>query len=144
MTSAQFKSRLNRLIERWEAEHGTTVTNAMLIERMGRAGYSVSPAYLSQLRTGRRANPSPAFLAALAEAMNAPPDYFLYGDAVDGGGDGNSDDGLLGDVRDPKLRGLMRAAAGLSEDSQRLLISLADKLRDAEGRSGGTTAELYP
>ncbi|WP_216892084.1 helix-turn-helix domain-containing protein [Nocardia alni] len=95
-------------------------------------GCRISPPYLSQLRSGRRTNPSTAVINALALEFEVDP-YFLHG--MDGGID---DCGLVGRVSDPRLRRLVRTAVGLSDGSQTLLIAVADKLRLAEDLSHST------
>ncbi|WP_067855600.1 hypothetical protein [Nocardia shimofusensis] len=46
-------------------------------------------------------------------------------------------------LRDPRLRVLLRATAGLSDESQELLIAVAERLRVVERLAAGATAELY-
>ncbi|MBF6353249.1 hypothetical protein IU449_01570 [Nocardia higoensis] len=46
-------------------------------------------------------------------------------------------------LHDPRLRVLLRATADLSDESQGLLIAVADRLRVVERIAAGATAELY-
>ncbi len=122
-----FAARLNTLYDRWELAHERPLHNREVAARIAAAGHRVSHAYLSQLRSGSREYPSSAVVDALADLFGVDP-YYLHG--LDGG-TGNM--ATVSEFRDPGLRRLACAAAGLSDTSQRLLISVADKLRLAEG-----------
>ena len=93
-------------------------------------GVTLSPAYLWQLRTGARDNPSIHHLAALARFFDVAPSYFF--------------DDELTDVPEAELRllaatkhDLPRAAAsnlaGLSDESLGAVLELARRLRKLEG-----------
>ncbi|MGF6887489.1 transcriptional regulator with XRE-family HTH domain [Nocardia sp. GAS34] len=101
-------------------------------ERMAATGCRLSVPYLSQLRTGRRANPSVTVIDALAREFDVDP-YFLHG--LDGGLD---DFGLVAELSDPSLRRLACLVAGLSDTSQTMLIAMADKFRQAEDLTNAT------
>lgn len=58
--------------------------------------------------------------------------------------DGGNDAERLTLLHEPRLRHLLRAAVGLSEESQELLVAVAGRLRITERRGPGATAELYP
>ncbi len=93
-------------------------------------GVTLSPAYLWQLRTGARNNPSINHLAALARFFNVAPSYFF--------------DDELSNLPEAELRllaaskyELPRAAAsnlaGLSDESLGAVLELARRLRHLEG-----------
>jgi transcriptional regulator with XRE-family HTH domain len=93
-------------------------------------GVTLSAAYLWQLRTGAKDNPSSNHLAALARFFNVAPSYFF--------------DDELTNLPEAELRllaatkhGLPRAAAsnlaGLSDESLGAVLALARRLRELEG-----------
>ncbi len=94
---------------------------------------TLSPAYLWQLRTGAKDNPSINHLAALARFFNVAPSYFF--------------DDELSNLPEAELRllastkhGLPRATAsqlaGLSDESLAAVLELARRLRKLEGLPG--------
>jgi transcriptional regulator with XRE-family HTH domain len=96
-------------------------------------GVTLSAAYLWQLRTGAKDNPSSNHLAALARFFNVAPSYFF--------------DDELTNLPEAELRllaatkhGLPRAAAshlaGLSDESLGAVLELARRLRQLEGLPG--------
>ncbi|KZF00072.1 secretion protein EspR, partial [Rhodococcus sp. EPR-279] len=90
----------------------------------------ISKPYISQLRSGQRANPSADTVAALAAFFKVKPDYFfdnIYATKVD------HDLELLTQLKGYGLRRLSARAFDLSEESQNLLSSMAEKLRVSEG-----------
>lgn len=93
-------------------------------------GLTLSPAYLWQLRTGAKDNPSINHLAALARFFNVAPSYFF--------------DDELSNLPEAELRllastkhGLPRSTAlqlaGLSDESLGAVLELARRLRKLEG-----------
>lgn len=70
--------RLNELF-RTVLRPGTTElwNNETAAWQISRSGPPVSAAYLSQLRTGKRLNPSARHLAALASIFEVPMEYFF-------------------------------------------------------------------
>jgi transcriptional regulator with XRE-family HTH domain len=93
-------------------------------------GISFSSAYLWQLRTGTKDNPTIRHIEALARFFDVSPSYFF--------------DGELTDLPQPELRllaatkhGLPRTTAtslvGLSDDSLNAVLQLTGRLRELEG-----------
>ncbi|MEU6559610.1 hypothetical protein [Nocardia nova] len=135
----RFADRLNEVVSGWEQAHGTRMSNRALAFRVTQAGHPVSATYLSQLRSGNRENPSPALVETVARVLAVELALF---------NDGGRDDPVPGDeviaaaVDDPALRRLLSTVAGLSSSSVELLSDMAGRLRVAEGRAPGTTADL--
>lgn len=129
-TEVTFSRRLNKLFETVRPPGRTSHTNAEVAAALTAAGHPISKPYLSQLRSGRRRNPSDETVAALARFFKVKPDYFFndaYARKVD------HDLELLAQLRGYGLRRLSSRAFDLSEESQSLLTSMAEKLRASEG-----------
>ncbi|WP_194815726.1 helix-turn-helix domain-containing protein [Nocardia sp. XZ_19_385] len=125
-----FSQRLNKLFETVRPPGRKPHTNAEVAAALTASGHPISKPYLSQLRSGRRRNPSDETVAALARFFKVKPDYFFnnaYARKVD------HDLELLSQLQGYGLRRLSARAFDLSEDSQNLLTSLAEKLRASEG-----------
>ncbi|WP_433574475.1 helix-turn-helix domain-containing protein [Nocardia brasiliensis] len=127
-----FARRLNELFEQWDATHGRHLTTTALAAVLGTRGHPISVAYLSQLRRGRRTNPSPELLRHLAVYFDVELDGLVRACAGSGGGC-VSDDSAIDRIQDPVLRRLCRVTSGVSTESVDLLCALADRLRLAEG-----------
>jgi transcriptional regulator with XRE-family HTH domain len=95
------------------------------------AGESViSAAYLSQLRTGQRGEPSHSRLAAVARFFGVDTDYFA------GTEDAEETDRqleVLVAMRDAGVRSVALRAAGLSEESLAAIRAVIDNARRLEG-----------
>jgi transcriptional regulator with XRE-family HTH domain len=125
-----FAERLNRLFATVHPQGRPPHTNAEVAEAVTASGHSISKPYLSQLRSGRRTNPSAETSAALAKFFKVKPEYFtddVYAAKID------HDLALLAQIQGYKLRRLSSRAFDLSEESQALLTAMADKLRASEG-----------
>ncbi|BCK54716.1 helix-turn-helix domain-containing protein [Nocardia wallacei] len=128
--TADFAERLNKLFEMVHPPGRKPHTNAEVSDILTAAGHPISKPYLSQLRSGRRKNPSPETVAALARFFKVDPAYFtddVYAAKID------HDLELLSRLRGYGLRRLSNRAFDLSEESLNLLTSMADKLRASEG-----------
>lgn len=126
----EFAVRLNSLFETVHPPNRPPHTNAEVAESLTAGGHRISKPYISQLRSGRRTNPSECTVAALARFFKVKPDYFyddIYAGKVD------QDMELLGRLQSYGLRRLSTRAFDLSEESQDLLSSMAEKLRASEG-----------
>lgn len=78
--------RLNELFRTVRRPGGTELwNNESAAVEISRSGPSVSAAYLSQLRTGKRLNPSARHLAALAGMFGVPMEFF-FPPSTPGGG----------------------------------------------------------
>ncbi|MFC9894142.1 helix-turn-helix domain-containing protein [Nocardia sp. NPDC127579] len=125
-----FTVRLNKLFESVRAPGRRLYTNAEVAAALTASGHPISKPYLSQLRSGRRRNPSSETVAALARFFKVRPDYFFnhtYAAQID------HDLTLLAMLQGNGLRRLSSRAFDLSEESQHLLATLAERLRLSEG-----------
>lgn len=120
---------LERLSDKWSAEHGRPLSNQMLSAALGAAGHPVSKLYLSQLRTGHRSNPSTDLLLALACFFEVEFESFFDSAASSS----DEDIVIVGRLRDPGLRRLLHMSADLSADTQSYLTRVAELFRAAEG-----------
>jgi transcriptional regulator with XRE-family HTH domain len=68
--------KLNRLFEVLHPAGGRPLTNRELAARIKEQGGSISPAYISQLRSGIRGNPTLEHLIGIATAFGVPAGYF--------------------------------------------------------------------
>ena len=94
----------------------------------------ISPSYIWQLRTGVKENPTRRHIALLAAFFDVSPLYF-FEDEYDLGIDQIE---LARILRDPKVLGLTRAAAGLSDTGLDAVQSLVQSLHtiEREAREG--------
>ncbi|SNS69260.1 helix-turn-helix domain-containing protein [Rhodococcoides kyotonense] len=128
--SADFAARLNTLFNTVHPPGRKPHTNAEVADALADGGHQISKPYISQLRSGQRTNPSDDTVAALARFFKVKSDYFfndIYAMKVD------NDLDLITQIQGYGLRRLSSRAFDLSEDSQNLLSSVAEKLRVSEG-----------
>ncbi|MEV5646961.1 hypothetical protein AB0L57_01810 [Nocardia sp. NPDC052254] len=135
----RFADRFNEVVSQWEQAHGTRMSNRTLAFQVTQAGHPVSATYLSQLRSGNRENPSPALVETVARVLAVEPARF---NAAGGSDPVPEDEVVVARFADPGVRRLLVAAAGLSSPSVGLLSDMAGKMRVAEGRAPGATADL--
>ncbi|WP_253843192.1 helix-turn-helix domain-containing protein, partial [Mycobacterium colombiense] len=94
-----------------------------------KTGVSISPAYLWQLRSGVKRNPTVAHLRAIAEFFGVPASYLI---------DRNTDPAieaqlnLLQALRDNGVRDLAARASGLTPQALKSLAAIIDHLRELE------------
>lgn len=125
-----FAARLNELFDAMPTPGGRPHTNSAVAAQLTAWGHPISKPYLSQLRSGARTNPSRETIAALARYFRVRPDHFATAaHPVPRGHDLD----LLARLQFPGLRGLAIAAVDLSEESQHLLVTMAERLRLTEG-----------
>lgn len=96
---------------------------------ISKSGLTVSAAYLSQLRNGKRLNPSARHLAALADLFGVPMEYFFQAQrrsTID------ADLQLLTALRDAGARKLALHAQGLSPASISNVLGIIDQFRRLE------------
>ncbi|GAB91051.1 helix-turn-helix domain-containing protein [Gordonia rhizosphera] len=72
-----FAQKLGYLFEHSRDENGVPYTGKKIAERANRLGYSLSDAYISQLRTGKARTPSFRTVEAIARAFDVSVTYFL-------------------------------------------------------------------
>lgn len=128
--SADFAARLNALFAAVHPPGRKPHTNAEVADALAERGHQISKPYISQLRSGQRTNPSNDTVTALATFFKVKPDYFfddIYASDID------HDLELLTQLKGYGLRRLSSRAFDLSEESQTLLTSMAEKLRVSEG-----------
>ncbi len=127
---SDFAARLNALFDTVHPPGRRPHTNADVADSLAASGHQISKPYISQLRSGQRTNPSNETVAALASFFKVLPDYFfddIYAAKID------HDLVLLAQLQGYELRRLCTRAFDLSEESQELLSSMAEKLRTSEG-----------
>ncbi|WP_328290725.1 helix-turn-helix domain-containing protein [Nocardia aurantiaca] len=132
-----FSTRLDALFETGNAPGARAHTNSEVAAQLTAWGHPISKPYLSQLRSGLRTDPSRETIAALARYFRVRPDYFADETYTAG-----QDFDLLTRLQFYGLRKLCTRAFDLSEESQNLLTTMANRLRIAEGLpevgTGGT------
>jgi transcriptional regulator with XRE-family HTH domain len=74
---ASFAEKLGYLFEHSRDENGAPYTGKKIAERANELGYSLSDAYISQLRTGKARTPSFRTVEAIARAFEVSVTYFL-------------------------------------------------------------------
>lgn len=74
---SSFADKLGNLFEHSRDENGVPYTGKKIAERANALGYSLSDAYISQLRTGKARTPSFRTVEALARAFEVSVTYFL-------------------------------------------------------------------
>ncbi|GGM15996.1 helix-turn-helix domain-containing protein [Nakamurella endophytica] len=108
---------------------------------MREAGVNISAAYLSQLRTGKRDNPSARHLGALARLFRVPVDYF-FDPAVSKQID--ADLRLLVAVRDANVQGIALRAHGLSATGLSGIAGMIEHIRRMERLEDTTNPDQPP
>jgi len=89
----------------------------------------ISPAYLSQLRTGKRGEPSHSRLAAIARFFGVDIGYFS-GQVPDGNAGRQAE--ALAAMQDPGIRAIALRARGLSEPSLAAVLAVIENARRLE------------
>lgn len=106
---------------RWSNENASA--------ELGRHGISISAAYLSQLRHGKRDNPSARHLNALAGLFSVPISYFF----TSGGAELTASDLLLSAaIRDRDVRAIALRVQGLSPEGRAIVKATIDHIRKVE------------
>ena len=96
----------------------------------GQNGTTFSPAYLWQLRTGAKDNPTMRHLEALARFFQVSPSYFFDDELTEFP---DSEVRQLVASRNETLRQMTVTLLGLSDESLNALLNLACRLRQLEG-----------
>jgi len=89
----------------------------------------MSDGYISQLRNGKKNNPSARNLASIAELFAVPVDYFFNAETAE---KIDADLRLLVAVRDSGVQGLALRAQGLSSESIASLAGIIEQVRKFE------------
>ncbi|MEV4709552.1 helix-turn-helix transcriptional regulator [Actinoplanes sp. NPDC049316] len=129
--AAALAQRLDELF-RTSRPGGRRWTNSEVAEELRkiRPSLRVSGAYLSALRTGKRTNPSPDLLVALAEFFGVPVGYFLdreFSDRV------ATQLAMLDGLRAAGVQGIALRAVGLPPESLAAITSVLDQVRKLQG-----------
>lgn len=123
--------RLNELFAR-VPRPGTNqpYSNDRAAEELSSVGVSVTGAYLGQLRSGKKSNPSARLVAGIAELFEVPITYFFDDDQAQ-----RIDDQLnaLVGIRSASVRGLVARSVGVSDAGIASLAAILEQLRLMEG-----------
>ena len=111
---------------------GQTYSNARLAMRIEQlcSGFTVTPATIWNIRTGKSDNPSWKVIEGLAKAFGVSPQYFSDDEETDRT---QEEMGLLAALRDAGVRGLALRAQGLSPESLQAVRDLIERVRQLEG-----------
>jgi len=127
----QLADRLNVLFARVPRRGGTQpYSNDRAAEELSAAGVSVTGAYLSQLRSGKRNNPSARLLAAIAALFEVPVTYFFDADQA---ASIEAQLDTLAALRNGGVRGIVTRTAGVSDAGIANLAAILEQLRQMEG-----------
>ena len=123
--------RLNILFAR-VPRSGTTqpYSNDRAAEDLSSAGVSVTGAYLGQLRSGKKDNPSARLLAAISDLFEVPITYFFDDEQAR-----KIEEQLatLVALRSTSVRGIVARSAGVSDAGIANLAAILEQLRRMEG-----------
>lgn len=122
---ATFAARLNRLFDAVRPPGRGPLRNHEVIRDLRARGHVISAPYLSQLRNGRRDQPSPTTLRHLAGVFGISVEYFTtessaYTRYLDG------ELYWLRMAHDPQVRAITTALLALSPDARERLLPAAD------------------
>ncbi|OBB88208.1 XRE family transcriptional regulator [Mycobacterium colombiense] len=123
-------ARLNKLFELMRKAGAPPLSNAAAAAAItDKTGVPISPAYLWQLRSGLKTNPTVAHLRAIADFFGVPPSYL-----IDRGTDPaiEAQLNLLQALRDNGVRDLAARASGLTAQALNSLAAIVDHLRELE------------
>lgn len=126
----ELATRLNKLFGLMRKAGTPPLSNAAAAAAItDKTGVPISPAYLWQLRSGVKTNPTVAHLRAIADFFGVPPSYL-----IDRGTDPAIDAqlNLLQALRDHGVRDLAARASGLTPQALNSLAAIVDHLRELE------------
>lgn len=124
-----FANRLNRLFDTLYPPNRGPHTSAELISALKAQGVRISAPYLSQLRSGMRANPSKETIDSIAAFFRVSPAYFTddwYFEIID------RELTVLAAMRDRAVRRIAKQVVGLSNAAVDELAQRVEELRRAE------------
>lgn len=123
-------ARLNKLFDLMRKAGTQPLSNAAAAAAITeKTGVPISPAYLWQLRSGIKKNPTVTHLRAIADFFGVPPSYLIdrgTNPAVD------AQLNLLQALRDNGVRDLAARASGLTPRALNSLAAIVDHLRELE------------
>lgn len=123
-------ARLNKLFEIMRRPDTPPLSNAAAAAAITtQTGVSISPAYLWQLRSGVKDNPTVQHLRAIAEFFGVPASYLIDRDP-----DAQIDAqlNLLQALRDNGVRDLAMRASGLTPQALNSVALILDRVRELE------------
>jgi transcriptional regulator with XRE-family HTH domain len=127
---SELSIKLDKLFNTMRKPHEPPMSNATAAEAItAKTGVSISPAYVWQLRTGMKTNPTVTHLRAIADFFGVSPSYLLDPDdnpAID------AQLSLLQAMRDCGVRDLALRASGLSAQGLSSLAVMVDHVRQLE------------
>jgi len=109
-------------------------SNDRAAEDLSSAGVSVTGAYLSQLRSGRKNNPSARLLAGIADLFEVPITYFFDDEQAR---QIEAQLHTLVALRNAGVRSIVARSAGVSEAGIASLAAILEQLRRMEGLDDG-------
>lgn len=112
-----------------EGRHWTNAEVAEVLKRDNPA-LKVGGVYLSQLRTGKRCNPSPALLAALARFFGVSVAYFFDDEAA---GSVRAELAAAQALRQAGVRAVAMRAAGMKRENLQAITAIMDQYRQLQG-----------
>ena len=126
-----FADRLNDLFRRIPRPESTApYSNEAVAEQLTADGVSVTGVYLSQLRAGRKTNPSARLVGGLAKFFGVPVGYFFDADEASAVREQLD---RLASLRDSRVQGIMTRTEGLSESGLDSLSGIIEHIRTIEG-----------
>ena len=129
--SATLPERIDRLFRNQLSPRGREYTYREVAAAVtGQNGTTFSPAYLWQLRTGAKDNPTMRHLEALARFFQVSPSYFFDDELTEFP---DADIRQLVASRNETVRQMTVTLLGLSDESLNAVLNLACRLRTLEG-----------
>lgn len=130
VSTTDLADKLNKLFEVMHSPSEAALSNAAAAEAItAKTGVSISPAYLWQLRSGLKANPTVAHLRAIAEFFGVPASYLIDADVDE---HFEAQLALLQALRDAGVRDLAMRASGLTGAALTNLVAMVDHVRELE------------
>lgn len=127
---SELAAKLKKLFEVMRKPSAQPLSNAAAAAAITeQTGVSISPAYLWQLRSGMRTNPTVQHLRAIADFFGVPASYLIDRDSnpkID------KQLELLQALRDGSVRDLAMRASGLSPETISSLAAMVDQARKLE------------
>lgn len=132
--SVDFAGRLNHLFETIPGPDGKPYTNEAVVKGIEAAGETtISKAYLSELRTGKKDNPTLKHMEALAGFFGVTPNYFFgddeYTERV------QAELNLLAKMRRAGVRDIALRASDLSDSNLSMIEAILETVIRNQGES---------
>ena len=125
--TSDLAAKLNKLFEVMRKPTQPQLSNAAAAEAITKAtGVSISPAYIWQLRSGMKTNPTVQHLRAIAEFFGVPASYLIDRDTDE---KTEAQLGLMQALRDAGVRDLAMRTSGLTPQAISSLAAMVDEVR---------------